>query len=217
MIKLNKPGVTFVVLSTLLLAGCDSPKDANKSNFEKAVNASLEKECIIVSPMGMFDAKPYPVRLAVIQPDNFTSQEQADKRNSERFSNLDALVKAGVLAVRETQVNEIVGFSETGKQVSGREYSLTGDGKKYLKSDKRPDFCVGHYKVDEINDFTEPGDAMGMKISRVNYTYSPAGVAAWVNNDEIKKAFPELSRQMETKQKGHKTLVLKNDGWSAER
>ncbi|ECF2986957.1 hypothetical protein E2G85_21815 [Salmonella enterica subsp. enterica serovar Enteritidis] len=46
MIKSKKVVVIFVALSSFLLAGCDSPKDANKQNFEKAINTRLEKECI---------------------------------------------------------------------------------------------------------------------------------------------------------------------------
>nr|WP_252386202.1 hypothetical protein [Escherichia coli] len=63
MIKSKKVVVIFVALSSFLLAGCDSPKDANKQNFEKAINTRLEKECITISPLGMFDSKPYPVHV----------------------------------------------------------------------------------------------------------------------------------------------------------
>ena len=48
MIKSKKVVVIFVALSSFLLAGCDSPKDANKQNFEKAINTRLEKECITI-------------------------------------------------------------------------------------------------------------------------------------------------------------------------
>lgn len=217
MIKSNKVMITFVALSALWLTGCDLPKDANKSNFEKAINARLEKECITVSPMGMLGAKPYPVQLAVAYADKYTSQEKADERNTRQFSALDALVKSGLLTVKDTQVNEVIGFSDTGGKVPGREYALTEEGKTYLKSPGRPDFCTGHYKVDEVVDFTEPGDAMGMKITQVNYTFSPANVPEWVKSEEVRQVFPDLNRSLAEKQKKRVTLVLKNDGWSAER
>ncbi len=99
MIKSKKVVVIFVALSSFLLAGCDSPKDANKQNFEKAINTRLEKECITISPLGMFDSKPYPVQVAVAQANRYTSQERADEINSRQFSALDVLVKADLLGV----------------------------------------------------------------------------------------------------------------------
>nr|EII20820.1 hypothetical protein EC90111_3127 [Escherichia coli 9.0111] len=47
----NTKKFVMIALSSLLLAGCDSAKDANKSNFEKAINTKLEKECITISPL----------------------------------------------------------------------------------------------------------------------------------------------------------------------
>ncbi|EJB0098741.1 hypothetical protein MUM39_004852, partial [Escherichia coli] len=110
-----------------------------------------------------------------------------------------------------------IGFTKTGKKVPGREYALTDEGKKYLKSPERPDFCVGHYKVDEIVDFTEPGDAMGMKITQVNYIFSPTSIAEWAKRDDVRAAFLGLESDLKEKQTKRITLVLKNDGWSAER
>ncbi len=76
-------------------------KDANKQNFEKAINTRLEKECITISPLGMFDSKPYPVQIAVAQANRYTSQERADEINSRQFSALDVLVKADLLTVKK--------------------------------------------------------------------------------------------------------------------
>ncbi|EIH0015000.1 TPA: hypothetical protein PPE49_004869 [Escherichia coli] len=213
----NSKKFVMIALSSLLLAGCDSSKDANKSNFEKAINTKLKKECITISPLGRFDSKPYPVQLSVAQTNRYTSQERVDEINTKEFSMFDALVKAGLLTVKDTLVDETIGFSKTGKKVPGREYALTENGKKYLKSPERPDFCIGHYKVDEIIDFTEPGDAMGMKITRVNYTFSPTNIAEWAKSDDIQAAFPLLKFNLKEKQKNRLSLVLKNDGWSAER
>ncbi|HAX5210116.1 TPA: hypothetical protein JZG45_005054 [Escherichia coli] len=165
----------------------------------------------------MFDRKPYPIQLAVAQTNQYTSQERADERNSRQFSALDVLVKAGLLTVKDTQVDDVIGFTKTGKKVPGREYALTPEGKKYLKSPDQPDFCIGHYKVDEIVDFTEPGDAMGMKITQVNYTFSPTDIAEWAKSDEVRTAFSGLGSDLKEKQKKRISLVLKNDGWSAER
>ncbi|MEY2343462.1 hypothetical protein I3679_000580 [Proteus mirabilis] len=106
----------MIALSSLLLAGCDSSKDANKSNFEKAINTKLENECITINPLGMLDSKPYPVQLSVAQTNRYTSQERADEINARQFSTFDALVKAGLLTVKDTQVDETIGFSKTGKK-----------------------------------------------------------------------------------------------------
>ncbi len=44
----NTKKFVMIALSSLLLAGCDSAKDANKSNFEKAINrAAFGKRTIL--------------------------------------------------------------------------------------------------------------------------------------------------------------------------
>ncbi|UMT24776.1 hypothetical protein AOY57_22870 [Escherichia coli] len=215
--KSKKVVVIFIALSSLLLSGCDSPNDATKSNFEKAINTRLEKECITINPLGMSDSKPYPVQLVVAQTNRYTSQEQANEINSRQFSTLDALVKAGLLTAKDTRVDDVIGFTETGKKVPGREYALTEEGKKYLKSPERSDFCIGHYKVDEIVDFTEPGYTMGMGITQVTYTFSPTGIAEWAKRDEVMATFSGLESALKEKKTEHISLVLKSDGWFAVR
>lgn len=39
----NSKKFVMIALSSLLLAGCDSSKDANKANFEKAINTKLDR------------------------------------------------------------------------------------------------------------------------------------------------------------------------------
>lgn len=201
----------------LLLTACGSASDASKGNFAKAINAELAKRCISINPGGLLmSGNTYPLSAAVSvagkQGYRTTSEAEAKEANQKRFGKADALVDAGLLAMSEAPVKPLFGQD----MVPGRVYTLTDAGKKVQQ---RPDYsglCVGHYKVDEIVDFTVPGSAMGTTISRVNYTYSPSGVASWASRDAVKAAFPDLESKLAKGRAGRATMVLKNDGWGAQ-
>ena len=201
----------------LLLTACGSANDANKDNFAKAIDAQLATRCISVNPGGLLmSGNTFPLSTAIETAGKHgfgtTSEAQAKAANEEKFAKADALVKEGLLTKKDAPVKPMFGKD----MVPGRVYTLTDAGKKVLQ---RPDYsalCVGHYKVDEVVDFTVPGSAMGVTISRVNYIYSPTGVASWATSDAMKAAFPHLASELASGQKGRATMVLKNDGWSAE-
>ncbi len=54
-------------------------------------------------------------------------------------------------------------------------------------------FAPGITKVDEVLDFTVPGNAMGATISEVLCMYSPSDVLTWVSSFDIQSAFPNLA------------------------
>ena len=51
----------------------------------------------------------------------------------------------------------------------------------------------------------------------MNYTFSPTSIAEWAKRDDVRTAFLGLESDLKEKQTKRITLVLKNDGWSAER
>lgn len=169
--------------AALLVAACGSTTSASKANFAKAISTTLTKRCISVDPteFATLGNGSYPVDI------------------TRRGSQLDAFVKAGLLTDKRG------GF--------GHVYSLTAAGKRALdpSSLNHTAFCAGHYKLDEVVDWTVPGHFMGLTTSQVTYTYSPVDIQPWAQTVAVKGA---LSKRFMHKQRGQATLVLKNDGWS---
>jgi hypothetical protein len=177
--------------------GFSSPMSANKANFAKVINAHLAKECIGINPGSL---APFPVSVVA-----------SDDRS---FAQYNALTNAGLLSATDTLVQPTIGgIPLIRAKVPGRTYSLTDEGRRVLEDPGSATFCAGHYKVDEVLDFTVPGNAMGATISEVLYMYSPSDVPTWVSSFDIQSAFPNLAQQLARKQESRITVVLTNNGW----
>jgi hypothetical protein len=153
-------------------------------------------ECIGINPGSL---APFPVSVA------------SDDRS---FAQYNALTNAGLLSATDTLVQPTIGgIPLIRAKVPGRTYSLTDEGRRVLGDPGSATFCAGHYKVDEVLDFTVPGNAMGATISEVLYMYSPSDVPTWVSSFDIQSAFPNLAQQLARKQESRVTVVLTNNGW----
>lgn len=189
------------LVSSFVIAGCDSPKDASKDNFKKVINKVESQHCININAIG-FSEFPYETSVKV-------EPYEVKKRNK-----LDELFKVGVLDRKES-TRELKNAFGT---VFGKEdtyiYTLTELGKKSVINGEGG-FCVGHYSVDDIVNYTEPTDSEweGGKVSKVNYTKSPIDVVEWVKKLDNNDAFSELKDELSGQQKDKTTVILKNDGW----
>ena len=195
-----------------MLAACGSPKDANNSNFEKALDAHFAKNCITVQPMVLSaDQNAYPMTVS-LEPKDAFAQARVDQLNAMRTQPLDPLVAAGVLSVSDgtKKVKPLFGNNEI--TVPTKVYAVTDAGKKALVSPDSSAMCVGHYKVDEVARFTEPNNALGQTISQVSFTVSPVDVPDWAKGDEVRKAYG-LDNKLAQHAKATRTLVLASDGW----
>lgn len=198
----------------LTLMGCSSPKDASKDNFIKVINNYIEKECVMVTT----GDEEFPATIELRPTDNIFAAGRKEKLTAK----YDALVSVGMLEVKEgsAQVNKGM-FDKTKVTVPTKIYSLSTKGKQSVSESgsvgKKQIFCVAKYQVDEIKNFSEPAPAMGYKISKVNYSFSPTDVVDWASNENILAAFPRLSKQLEKNQEKSVALVLMNDGWVHER
>lgn len=187
-----------------MTAGCGSAKDASKGNFTKAVQAYLDTKnglCVAVP------AKEYPFSL--VNKGMFPDTKQR----------ADALADAGLLTRRDTQVKAAFGNATE----AGSEYQLTELGKKFKVAGGantmggHDAFCSGRYEVVEVDNFTEPGDAMGMTISQVNYRYGVKDAADWVKSEGLRAVYKNFEEQAGGEIRDKAVLVLTNDGWLHER
>ena len=203
------PGSKLIALSALTLltlAGCGSKQDANKSNFQAAIQDYLNtKRGICV----MMPAKEAP----------FTLQKTGNTDFINAPEKAEALVKAGLLSAKDTEVKSVFGNT----LVPGVQYSLTEDGKKYLvkggagNNGSWDAFCGGKYKVKEVENFTQPANMFGTKISQVNYLYEVDDAPSWTKQPAIQAAYPLVQRDVAGSPGDKAVLVATNDGWMHER
>lgn len=200
---------------TAAMAACSSPKDASEGNFEKVINDRYARQCILVRPDGGFrvDARQFPVTVGLL------TGTGSEKRNDERNVQFVALVEVGLLEVEDT-TTELRQMFGNAKQVPAKRYSLTTSGEKAYQSGKDEDgearpsgFCAGHYLVDEIKRFSEPGSFGAYTVSEVAYSFSPQNVAEWATEPKVQEAIPRLSMALKPAQDGKAALVLTNEGW----
>jgi len=219
-------GITCLV--ALAVAGCSDPKEASKDNFETAINAWIEKNppCLSVprsqiKPDGADDA-PFP---RYLDASPVTAKYLLEGRARERAP-FDALVDAGLLQVEETTISAKVGlFGNQDREVPVRAYDLTDAGRKAISTEGEKTafsspsqrFCYGTPSVDEIVQFTEPADAMGVKVSRVAYRYHLKDLPDWARNEKMQLAFPQLKKDTADSIDDKAAVILTNDGWVHER
>jgi len=205
---MKKSLILIGVFAALLMSGCGDKKDATKDNFANSINAHYENECIDIGTVyGKF-----PVQVA-----------NNDKEGKELF---DALTKVGLTTSKPTKVEDrsLTGFDiMTGKRkiIDGYEYKLTDLGTKSVKTKKgngffsdANEFCAGKYEVSSIENFTEPSDIGGYKLTRVNFKKEPIDVPEWANNLVKEKAFERYAEKISKKSSDEAMeLVLTDNGW----
>ena len=204
-----KAVIALAGVCLLLTTGCGDKKAATKSNFEAAIQAHLDTEPgLCVSP----PAKSLPFTLEAKPMFEFSRPGEGllDRAN--------ALVGAGLLARRDVEV-----AASLGPKKAGYEYSATEAGAKLLVKGASSNlnggdaFCAGKYKVAEISNFTEPSDALGMKVSQVNYRYTVNGAPDWAKAPVLQKAYPQVAKDLSADAGARVALILMNDGWIHER
>lgn len=210
------------------LAGCSDPKAANKDNFKTAINDWIEKTppCLsvprsAVTPVAANGA-PFP-RYIDARP---TTSEFAMQSRQREQAPFDALVDAGLLKVEEATINVQVGlFGDQQSEIPVRAYDLSEDGSKAVTSKGEKtvistpahSLCYGVPTVDEVTQFTEPADAMGVKVSQVRYRYHLKDLPGWATNAKMVAAFPQLARDTAESIEARAAVILTNEGWVHQR
>ncbi|MCP1605858.1 hypothetical protein [Pseudomonas citronellolis] len=184
----------------LALAACGSAKDANEGNFENAIQAYLDTQkglCVEVP------TRKLPFTL-----------ENSDKPNRQN-KQADALVEAGLLVKHAADVKP----KSWSKVKSASEYQVTDLGKKYLVTGEstgffaEAGFCTGKYTIVGIDNFTEPSDILGAKMSQVNFRYKVKEPADWANSESLQSAYGEFAKKIKNDTPDKAVLVLTNEGW----
>lgn len=172
--------ILLVAGAALALAGC-----GEKGDFEKAINAKIgqNKYCFSLDN----NNTSFPIRLAKPRLDSTGTGTNSVI--------LDGFVEQGMMVFEQGYDSNVLGITEEGKKA--KVWSTT-DGA-----------CVGRRAVDEIKEWTEPGEG-GQKVVRVSYTWKLVDVPGWID----KKAFANV-KGMNEPADGVMNLFKTSNGWKA--
>lgn len=185
----------------MALAACGSQREVSKRNFQRIIQTHLDgkdnAQCISD------------------QSKKFPFEEERNSTSAARLKSLDALSYAGLLKRTETEVEKTSSKGKT-RTVTVLSYDLTETGKQYHHEGPSSGFCFGKTRLQSVDLYTEPADAMGIKVARVYYTYRLEDVPEWVRSPALKNVEPELIENLDNDQKGVSVLVLTSEGWVSE-
>jgi hypothetical protein len=130
---------------------------------------------------------------------------------------MDALVAAKLMTATPISKEPATFGYGSGPQPHIR-YQATAAGKPFIHPSENhflggTDLCFGKHRVQAIRSSTVPADFMGMRMSRVTYTWK-LEPEPWTSDPAIRTAFPAIAEALD-KPEGEATdaLVLTNKGW----
>jgi hypothetical protein len=202
-----KTALKIIAISALVfsVSACGSEKDANKSNFSKAIQAYLDTQNGLCAGL---PAKSVPFTLS---PPQMFNTDSIDRAN--------ALAAAGLLSTQKTEVKAMFG----NKMDPATQYDLTEAGKKYLVTlgagtlNQQAAFCTGKDKMVEVDTYTEPADMRGIKVSQVNYHYKVEDAADWAKVEGLRGVYKNFADYAKGDIQAKAVLILTGDGWMHER
>ena len=147
--------------AVLVLFGCSDPKEANETNFKKAIQAALASNQVCENLLGGMSETDGGFRVTHYGP----------------IPLLTVAERAGVIALRDAPL--------AGAASGGHDYHI-----KVLRPDLWDDkrgLCYGTMRVDKVLRWTEPADMMGRIMSIAVYRWNLAP-AKWTTADALEKA-----------------------------
>lgn len=214
----------FILPVTIFIVSCSNPKEANKVNFERAIQAYLDTDpvCLIRITFGQ---DLFPVSYKQEDVDIAVKNKGNKEFHSGSLDLQDDIILADLGLLKATQGP--VSIRKTGgfyvgpdKQVPATTFTVTDEGTKWRKSTQRtiaggqpPFFCFGDKKLVKIVNFTEPSNAFGSTSSSVSYTYKVANVAPWAMTDAAKDKFEIIKKAFKTEESGTTQLIKTDAGW----
>jgi hypothetical protein len=202
MMKAKTIALYVVVLGVgVTLAACGSQREVSKRNFQRIVQTHL-------------DGKDNAVCIGDLSK-KFPYEEERSSSSAARLKSLDALSYAGLIKRTETETEKTTSKGKT-RAVTVLGYDLTETGKQYYREGTPGGFCFGQTKIQSVDLYTEPADAMGVKLAQVYFTYKLENIPDWVRSPALKTVEPELIENLDKDQKGKVVLVLTSEGWVPE-
>ncbi|GLO31829.1 hypothetical protein KI429_08930 [Pseudomonas shirazica] len=187
--------VPLALLATL--AGCSNSEETSEASFQKAAQAYLDTQyphCFVISS--------FPTRT-----------QDFDVHGTNKA--LHALAQVGVVSEKEISRTEVPArLWQAARTDIYYAYDLTDEGRKYYKADNG--LCFGKAQVTAIEQFSEPSEVTGQKMSNVTYAYKITGLPAWAGDDGVKASIAELGKAVASNEaplKETRAMVLTSQGW----
>ncbi|WPX88694.1 hypothetical protein [Pseudomonas asiatica] len=187
--------VPLALLATL--AGCSNSEETSEASFQKAAQAYLDTQyphCFVISS--------FP-----------TKTQDFDVHGTNKA--LHALAQVGVVSEKEISRTEVPArLWQAARTDIYYAYDLTDEGRKYYKADNG--LCFGKAQVTAIEQFSEPSEVTGQKMSNVTYAYKITGLPAWAGDDGVKASIAELGKAVASNDaplKETRAMVLTSQGW----
>ncbi|MBO2892820.1 MULTISPECIES: hypothetical protein [Pseudomonas] len=187
--------VPLALLATL--AGCSNSEETSEASFQKAAQAYLDTQyphCFVISS--------FPTRT-----------QDFDVHGTNKA--LHALAQVGVVSEKEISRTEVPArLWQAARTDIYYAYDLTDEGRKYYKANNG--LCFGKAQVTAIEQFSEPSEVTGQKMSNVTYAYKITGLPAWARDDGVKASIAELGKAVASNDaplKETRAMVLTSQGW----
>ena len=187
--------VPLALLATL--AGCSNSEETSEASFQKAAQAYLDTQyphCFVISS--------FPTRT-----------QDFDVHGTNKA--LHALAQVGVVSEKEISRTEVPArLWQAARTDIYYAYDPTDEGRKYYKADNG--LCFGKAQVTAIEQFSEPSEVTGQKMSNVTYAYKITGLPAWAGDDGVKASIAELGKAVASNDaplKETRAMVLTSQGW----
>lgn len=209
----NSIKAILLLSGAALLPACgNDTQAANDANFEQALNAHYAqmKQCVKIG------SKP--------NADGIIQEFRTDgSMQDKQLPFYNGLVNLGLVEA-VTYQKDTKNFSG---QVTGKAdwvgYKFSDRGQTFLRpaeldkgafSTGARQLCYATPQVVEIINFTEPAEALGVKVSNVQYSYTLVDIAPWANDSALTKQFDWLSERISSDNiLKDDDLVLTNNGW----
>ncbi len=220
--------VPVLVFSLTALTACAGDvKAPTREHFADAISAKLSKDNAALC----IQAPAVPARMyakgAAMDIGFQVDGEQPRLYDDRIYSQYVALEHAGLINEQRVVVTarraRLYSIPAATKTVAIERFTPTARWAQYSPAQAHSDsflgvqdLCYGHVVVDHITNWTEPGDAFGMRATTVTFIEKPESVADWAKDASIRVAFPEVTKldTLGTTEQ-HMTLILTANGWQA--
>ena len=206
-------GILLLSGAALLSACGNDTKAANDANFEKALNSHYAqmKQCVKIG------SKP--------NADGIIQEFRSDSSvHDKQLPFYNGLVNLGLLEAVSYQKDTRTFSGQVTGKADWVGYKFSDYGQTFLRpaeldkgalSTGARQLCYGTPQVVGIINFTEPTDAMGVKVTNIQYTYRLVDVAPWASDPALITQFEWLPERISSDNiTKDDDLVLTNNGWA---
>lgn len=210
------------LMTAILLAGCGSKSDPNEKNFGAAIDQYLDKHGDLC--LDFVDRWP-----------TYLSDEDLAKQEGKPTSVAGKLAALEAVGLVKSEKGEVPGMGYWGqpsdKKVAGRTYALTDAAKPFARDRKglfsfklsgddaaeKPmiKLCWAKMAVDKVVKWEGPIKIGDYQEAPVKYQYKITGMADWAQNSDIRRAYPDIEKEIAGagNQTYQRSLHLTSNGW----